>query len=151
MKMTLAIVAIAVTFSGSNAWADNATYRKQLEDALKLQEQRIQQINASQQHDATIAKELYKLSDDKLAEANQFTAQAKGFNDAAAHSSGADKADLQAFAADIQRYADYDRTFAAERKKAADILDRQVHEMAEGLKAHQATVDRIKAKLAALK
>ena len=118
---------------------------------LKLEEQRIHEIEASEQHDATIAKELFKLADDKMTAANQSAAQAKAFNDAAAVSTGAEKTELQGFAKEMQTYASYDRAFAEDRKKAAEILDRQAKEMATGLKEHHATVERINAKLAALK
>ena len=150
MKATFLLMVCALMLS-SAVWADKASYRLQLEEAVKLQEQRVHEIEASAQHDATIAKELFKLADDKLTAANQATAQAKAFNDAASTTTGAEKTELQGFAKEMQTYANYDRTFAEDRKKAAEIVDRQVHEMSKGLQDHRATIERMKAKLAALK
>ena len=135
----------------SAACADKASYKKQLEEALKLEEARVSNIEAASGHDEALAKEITQLATEKMASAERYTAQAKAFTDAAAGSSGPEKADLDAFAKEMQAYAGYDRKFADERKKAADILEKQRAEMAQGLPTHKAEIDRIKAKLAALK
>lgn len=150
MKKTFVLLC-ALSLSGVAMAADKATYRKDLEETLKLEEQRIHDLQGSTPHDAALAKELLKLAEVKGDVAKQFAAKAKAFNDAAGLSTGAEKTELQDFAKDMQVYADHDRAFAEDRKKAAEILDRQAHEGEQAIKTHQATVEKIKAKLAALK
>jgi hypothetical protein len=150
MKATFVLVACALVLS-SAAWADKVSYRKQLEESLKLTEERLHELQAGEQSDARVAKDLFKLAEAKVIQANQFAAQAKAFNDSAALSTGAEKFELEAFAKEMQTFADHDRVLADERKKAADIINQQVQKEVYGEQNCRTSIERIKAKLAAIK
>ena len=151
MKATC-ILAVSALMLSSAAWADDkANYRKYLQDMLNAEEHRVQDVQAAGGHDEAIAKKLVQLANDRMTSSNQAMARAKAFNDAAAKSSGLEKAEIEGYAKELEAFATYDRKYAEERKKAADTLERERAEMMQGLQSHHATIERIKAKLAALK
>jgi hypothetical protein len=151
MRATCALVVTAVLLSTAG-WADDkANYRKYLQDMLIAEEHRVQDIQTAGGHDEAIAKELLQLANARMKLADEETERAKAFYDAAAKSNGPEKAEIEGYAKELEGFAAYDRKYAEERKKAVEILERQRAEMLQGLQSHHATIERIKAKLAALK
>ena len=151
MKASFLLIACALTLS-SAAWADDkANYRKYLQAMLNAEQHRVDDVQAAGSHDEAIAKELLRLANDRMTSANELMGQAKALKDAAAKSSGPERAEIENMAKELEDFASYDRKYAEERKKAAETLERQRAEMIQGLQTHHASIERLKAKLAATK
>jgi len=143
---------VSAVLLSSAAWADDkANYRKYLQDMLNAEEHRVQDIQTAGGHDEAITKELLQLANARMKLADEEMERAKAYHDAAAKSTGPEKAEIEGYAKELEAFATYDRKYAEERKKAVEILERQRAEMLQGLQSHHANIERIKAKLAALK
>jgi hypothetical protein len=138
------------SISGS-AFADAPNPKKVLQEALKLQETRAKELAGVAKNDDKLAKEVEKYVDAREKAAAAMEAKAKEMHDAAAVATGDDQKDLTDFANEMDTYAKHDHDMVAKRKEAMTILQDQAKGAEEGVKNHEASIAKIKAKLAKMK
>ena len=151
MKNTMISLFAGVLLAASPAFADKASLKKDLQEALKLQEKRLHDLEAIHKTDGKLHGELRAAAKHREETSAQFEAKSKAFHDAAGLSTGEEATELEKFSTEMHTYAEHDKSFAAERQKAADIIEGQLKGVDEGIKNHKESIEHIKAHLAKLK
>jgi hypothetical protein len=136
----------------SPSWADNAQLKGKVEEEIKLQDARAQELDVVGRADETWSRDLAVQVKNLDAHAVRMEATAKHFRDSAATMKDANlQKELNGFAAQMDAYSNYDRQLAKGRQKVADELIAEARRALAGAKNHRDNSAKLKAFLARLK
>jgi hypothetical protein len=117
-----------------------------LKMTIEMLEGRVRELEHTKEFDDREARELDRHAEGRERTANAMAARAKEYRDLAALFPAGDtvRAELETIAKDLDIFAGKDREFAADRRKAAQILKAQAASAAEDIKADRAAIERYK-------
>ena len=144
--MLFALVAFALPAHAG----DKARAREVINEAIQIEQSRAQELARVVDLEAKIARDLMEHVKYREEAACAMEAKANDFRAAANVVDGEDRNALLGFANDFSVFAKHDREFAAQRRQAADFLERQAADARHGVEDHRAHIEKLRARLARL-
>jgi len=150
MRKAILIVAIPALalLQALPAFADMGHFRALIEENIRIEEGRTNDLNRLSATDARLAKEIMESARQRDAEAKIMADRADEMRQEASYAGPGEKRELETFANELQLFSKHDRDQMAEKRQAADILDRQAKEAAQGVRDHRERIQRMRERLA---
>jgi hypothetical protein len=148
-----ALVLGATMLAGTAAHAggvDKAKLKHVLEEAIHLEDERMNELNTVAKNDEKLANELENGVKAREKGAANWENKEREFKEFAELSSGKDKEEFENFAKEMRTFAEHDKGLAKGRREAMELLRSQAKGAAEGAANHKAHIEKMKARLARL-
>ena len=126
------------------AFADRAMHRAMMEESVRIQENRIKELSRIAESDGKLARELFEHARFREESAGRLEQKSRDFQAAANEVGGEEKRKFMEFAGELDAFARKDREFAVERKRAAEIIQRQADDAARAAEAHIKHLERMR-------
>ena len=151
MRLTTLVVSVFAMLFAMPALAQpeehhhhHRRHRAIIEESIRQAEERTVELERIAQKDVQLARELREGARRRDAAAQVFDAKGIELAEIAAASEGGDRRFLEMLANEQRNFARKDREFAAERNRAAEILEHQARDAEEGIRFHREQLVRLR-------
>jgi hypothetical protein len=147
---TMVLGALLLTSAVAHAGGfDRGRYRRALEESIRLEEERMRELETVATNDERLASELENGVKARERSAASWEIREREFMEIA-NLSGGERGDLEALAREMRVFSEHDRGLANGRRTALDAIRAQIRSAREGIMNHRAHIDRLRDKLARL-